>query len=339
MRKNKMMRAASALLVAVLLTTSTISGTFAKYVTQDSASDTARVAKWGVELQVIGNLFGEAYIDNIVEEKETGVKVQSVNVIDTANQADDEDVVAPGTQNTEGFTFSINGRPEVAGEITTTMTAQNIYLKQGTYGVMVPVDEGVVTAANFTEFEAGTLYKLVSDTYVPAEKGDITNLYTLEDKVVLSVDYYPVVFALDGKFTTGTYANEDSLVKVAGKIAEKLSLAAGTPDAATVTYTGVPVSFVPNTDLADLLDLDAEKITWVWAFERDGENDENKAMFNGADTILGNLIANRLTPGSIRVVKLVGDNYVTPVAAAGADYNDYCLDIKFAIDITVAQVN
>ena len=50
MRNNRMMRAASALLVAVLLTTSTISGTFAKYVTEKEVSDTARVAKWGVEI-------------------------------------------------------------------------------------------------------------------------------------------------------------------------------------------------------------------------------------------------------------------------------------------------
>ena len=43
-----MMRVASALLVAVLLSTCAISGTFAKYVTEGSGSDTARVAKFGV---------------------------------------------------------------------------------------------------------------------------------------------------------------------------------------------------------------------------------------------------------------------------------------------------
>ena len=51
MKKNKMMRLASFLLVATLLTTSMISGTFAKYVTEGSASDSARVAKWGVEVE------------------------------------------------------------------------------------------------------------------------------------------------------------------------------------------------------------------------------------------------------------------------------------------------
>ena len=48
MKKNFMMRAASVLLVAVMLTTCAISGTFAKYVTSDSGSDFARVAKFGV---------------------------------------------------------------------------------------------------------------------------------------------------------------------------------------------------------------------------------------------------------------------------------------------------
>ena len=43
MKKNIMMRVASALLIAVLLTTCAISGTFAKYVSTASGSDTARV--------------------------------------------------------------------------------------------------------------------------------------------------------------------------------------------------------------------------------------------------------------------------------------------------------
>ena len=47
MRKNKMMRLASALLVAVLLSTCAISGTFAKYVTSSTGTDKARVAYWG----------------------------------------------------------------------------------------------------------------------------------------------------------------------------------------------------------------------------------------------------------------------------------------------------
>ena len=44
MKTNKMMRIASVLLVAVLLTTCVISGTFAKYTTTVSATSTANVA-------------------------------------------------------------------------------------------------------------------------------------------------------------------------------------------------------------------------------------------------------------------------------------------------------
>ena len=48
MKKNKMMRLASFLLIAVLVSTSAISGTYAKYTTSGFAEDQARVAKWGV---------------------------------------------------------------------------------------------------------------------------------------------------------------------------------------------------------------------------------------------------------------------------------------------------
>lgn len=49
MKKNKMMRLASCLLVAILLTTSVISGTFAKYTTSSTGTDSARVATWGFQ--------------------------------------------------------------------------------------------------------------------------------------------------------------------------------------------------------------------------------------------------------------------------------------------------
>ena len=48
MKKNRMMRLASVLLVLTLLTTSVISGTFAKYTSSATATDTAKVAKWSV---------------------------------------------------------------------------------------------------------------------------------------------------------------------------------------------------------------------------------------------------------------------------------------------------
>ena len=53
MKKNVMMRVASALLVAVLMTTCAISGTFAKYTSSKTDSDSARVAVWGLGYNLI----------------------------------------------------------------------------------------------------------------------------------------------------------------------------------------------------------------------------------------------------------------------------------------------
>lgn len=52
MKKNRAMRFASVILILTLLSTSVISGTFAQYVTTNSGSDTARVAKFGVTIEV-----------------------------------------------------------------------------------------------------------------------------------------------------------------------------------------------------------------------------------------------------------------------------------------------
>ena len=67
MKKNKIMRIASVLLVAVLMSTCAISGTFAKYVTEGSSDDTARVAKWGVTISgkpaATNQMFNDSYKD------------------------------------------------------------------------------------------------------------------------------------------------------------------------------------------------------------------------------------------------------------------------------------
>ena len=68
MKKNNVMRIASALLVAVLLTTCAISGTFAKYTTTASGDTSARVAKWGfgTATEIEFDLFSDNYNDVVV---------------------------------------------------------------------------------------------------------------------------------------------------------------------------------------------------------------------------------------------------------------------------------
>lgn len=100
MKKNKMMRAASALMVATLLTTSVISGTFAKYTTTTNGSDSARIAKWGIGVPT--SLDFNLFATNAFDEG----KVLS---------SDDTKVLAPGTSHEQTINlFSITGSaPEV----------------------------------------------------------------------------------------------------------------------------------------------------------------------------------------------------------------------------------
>ena len=119
MKKNRMMRLASILLVCVLLTTSVISGTFAKYTTKIDSEDSARVAKWGFERSNsmdITDLFANAY-------KGTDDK-------DTVVGAEDADVIAPGTWGTTSFKFaydeSAGETPEVAYTFTVDTTGSAI---------------------------------------------------------------------------------------------------------------------------------------------------------------------------------------------------------------------
>lgn len=99
MKKNTMMRVASVLLVAVLLSTCVISSTFAKYTTQVSSSDSARVAKWGFNTASINfeNLFASSYTN-------------------VSNGTDEQAIIAPGTSGEVTFKFenAIDGTPEVA---------------------------------------------------------------------------------------------------------------------------------------------------------------------------------------------------------------------------------
>ena len=106
MKKNNVMRIASALLVAVLLTTCAISGTFAKYTTTASGDTSARVAKWGfgTATEIEFDLFSDNYNDVVVGTD--GALVVAPGTTGTANivlVADDE---AAATE--VAYTFDAN---------------------------------------------------------------------------------------------------------------------------------------------------------------------------------------------------------------------------------------
>lgn len=109
MKKNKMMRIASVLLIVTILSTCAISGTFAKYVVTGTGTGEAKVARWGIEISMNGDdLFANRYAKSTTG---TGVAVLAKGTYD---------VVAPGTNSDEaGSTFSahianVGGPTEVA---------------------------------------------------------------------------------------------------------------------------------------------------------------------------------------------------------------------------------
>ncbi len=104
-RKNWTMRAAVLMLALVLITSCFVGGTFAKYVTGESGSDTARVAKFGVNITANGTTFAKEYKTDDPEVSGTITK----SVISST----DENLVAPGTKG-EMVKMQLSGKPEVA---------------------------------------------------------------------------------------------------------------------------------------------------------------------------------------------------------------------------------
>ena len=107
MKKNVMMRVASVMLVLVLMTSSVISGTFAKYVTAGTSDDEARVAHWGVEIVGTADLFNDFYYE------EDAIYTLSAESVISNN---DDKLVAPGTTDSVAD-IAISGTPEVAARI------------------------------------------------------------------------------------------------------------------------------------------------------------------------------------------------------------------------------
>ena len=225
MKKNKMMRLASAMMVLTLMSTSVISGTFAKYVTSDSATDTARVAKWGVTVTAETTdddtvLFSEAY-----ETDETGADAFAGNSVVSSTT---DMLVAPGTKNETGITFTITGSPEVAvnlvidvddSEGSDAKTESDVFLKAGTY-------------ADMTTGNDEDTFKFTGD------------------------DYYPVVFTL--KNGAGTVLETGKLSDIAtylegmsGKYAAGSNLAYDLTDAGNNTLAEIDGTYT---------------LTWDWTY-------------------------------------------------------------------------
>lgn len=128
MKKNRCLKIASGLLLLVLVTTCAIGTTLAKYTTGGDAQDSARVAKWGVKLE----MEGDTMFSNEYKMDDDTITVKSTSVA----EGNSDRIVAPGTASNSATAarFSISGTPEVAVKIEVELTVNNeIFLKEGEY--------------------------------------------------------------------------------------------------------------------------------------------------------------------------------------------------------------
>ena len=107
-KNGKTLRVAGLLLALVLVTSCFVGGTFAKYVTSDKSTDSARVAKFGVTVTANGTVFAEEYKD----PTDTTVTVKSVGAM-TVGGKDYKNLVAPGTKGDLAKAV-LSGTPEVS---------------------------------------------------------------------------------------------------------------------------------------------------------------------------------------------------------------------------------
>lgn len=154
MMKNKMMRAASILLVAVLLSTCAISGTFAKYVTTASGTDTARVAKWGIQM-------GSTDVDMFEDTYGTTVATSGV-----AGDA----VVAPGTSSSA--LYKITGAPETDYKITFDYEVdKEVFLGAGEYTY---TSTGMTYDPSMSQTVANKYYPIKYNYVITTNNGTVT---------------------------------------------------------------------------------------------------------------------------------------------------------------------
>lgn len=289
--KNKMMRIASILLVATLLTTCAISGTFAKYVTKVSGEDTARVAKWGIVLDIASDgIFAEKYAASDAKYLAAEGKYS------VESSVEGEKVVAPGTNSKEvGTTLvaSVKGTPEVATRYTLTGSVEDIVLPAGEkYVDYTELVKGTDGKYGYTE-----TFDLEND-YAPVKWNMVISKGTTELNVAEALyANLPanLITTAEAYGLTATGCSFFDAVKILAKVADSETytqvvetalgsiVSGGRNFQLEVTDDGFTLSY--DFDANKAMDFTFE-LTWAWAFEQ-----EDVELYDKADTLLGNIAA------------------------------------------------
>lgn len=264
MKKNKMMRIASVLLIVTILSTCAISGTFAKYVVKGTGEAQAQVARWGIQISMDGDtLFSNKYAKS---DTGTGIAVLAKG---------DYDVVAPGTNSDEaGATFTAH--------------IENIDNKA--------TEVAVRYALGFQD--GWTDIVLEKNAVIKDETGlkDATAGYP---DLTVREDYSPVKFSIyfKGKIQGNTnlydYSTGDGFAIVEGVSLTDFEKNVTTGNNMSIGLNGVN-AYVDGTTKQIIVDAPAGMTLsgdfickWAWTYET-GSSELEKAYFDKLDTYLGN---------------------------------------------------
>lgn len=167
---NKKFMGLMALVAGVAITTFSVSGTYAKYVSTSTGTDKARVAKWGIGEEPLKiDLFDESYTN-------------------VANGSSDLKIIAPGTSGSYEFTLdpTVYKATEVGYEIKSDVTITD-QIGQIVYWLTDATDGDHNTFASVKD-EAGII-KYKSGGFNEVASTDISDLETaIEDAVTGSAE-------------------------------------------------------------------------------------------------------------------------------------------------------
>jgi len=299
MKKNKMMRIASILMVATLITTCAISGTFAKYVTKAEAQDNARVAKWGI---IISTEYTKAFDTQYKTHEKSTETFKAYEGEYSVISSNEDKLVAPGTSSEDlgGLSAKLTGTPEVATRYSLIISNwTDVVLPKGTdyvdYTELVANKDGKYGYFNTFDLDAD---------YTPV-KWDI-NITNSNNKTVgllseaakkLGVEVAELQEAgLNGFSVSEAKEIMKNYKTDLEELLPTLVSGASNPqivvaDDGTVTLS---MDFDPNTEMDYTFEL-----AWAWAFEGpmislsspSASTVFDAATVDKADTYLGNIAA------------------------------------------------
>ncbi|MGN0493636.1 MAG: hypothetical protein ACI4F7_08320 [Acutalibacteraceae bacterium] len=201
MKKNWTMRAAVLMLALTIITSCFAGGTFAKYVTAKDGSDTARVAKFGVEITATSGMFNTQYN----KDDSTATDIGSLSVESSTT----DNVVAPGTTGRMAA-FDITGTPEVAVNVAfnvDSISLQKWVLADTTFYCPIKFKVGSTTLSGLNYSTAADFETAITNEVAAYSK----NYDPQTDLATIGTDAPNISWTWDFTGATGTVRNQEDV--------------------------------------------------------------------------------------------------------------------------------